>query len=298
MAVQAATRAGVAAFVATSNSPAAEGFSEETGAPMPDDPHAATRAEVTAWFFEDYLPRWVAVAAGKSAEGPEFILNYWDTPMHVTGLDQSFWCLDDRSVLDFLELNHAPLRESGYSHTVVPDRRVIVYSSVGAAIEVIWSRRRADESEIERWAVHFELAKSEHGWRPSAFNRPSPQATAWKRYGLARALSWRPAMAEKEYPPLIMPEGVGRRAVTIWSNGIALDADVYRPTTVDADAALPAVALCHGWGGSKLTAERYAALFAAAGMITVTFTQGSWFGSGSPLQLVGEAPTWMRVTRR
>lgn len=97
-------------------------------------------------------------------------------------------------------------------------------------------------------------------------------------------------MAEKEYPPLIMPEGVGRRAVTIWSNGIALDADVYRPTTVDADAALPAVVLCHGWGGSKLTAERYAALFAAAGMITVTFTQGSWFGSGSPLQLVGEAP--------
>jgi hypothetical protein len=165
MALQAATRDGVATFVATSNSPAVEGFSEETGAPMPDDPHAATRAEVTAWFFEDYLPRWVAVAAGKSAEGPEFILNYWDTPMHVTGLDQSFWCLDDRSVLDFLELNHAPLRESGYSHTVVPDRRVIVYSSVGAAIEVIWSRRRADESEIERWAVHFELAKSEHGWR-------------------------------------------------------------------------------------------------------------------------------------
>ncbi|MBT2539013.1 alpha/beta hydrolase [Arthrobacter sp. ISL-69] len=97
-------------------------------------------------------------------------------------------------------------------------------------------------------------------------------------------------MSEKVYPPLVMPDGVGRHPVTVWSNGIALDADVYRPTTIEPDAALPAVVLGHGWGGSKLTAERYAALFASAGMITLTFTQSSWFGSGSPLQLVGEAP--------
>ncbi|MBJ8345652.1 alpha/beta hydrolase [Antrihabitans sp. YC2-6] len=98
-------------------------------------------------------------------------------------------------------------------------------------------------------------------------------------------------MAEPVYPPLVMPDGVERKQVTVWSNtGIALDADVYRPSTIAPDAALPAVVLCHGWGGSKLTAERYAALFAAAGMITLTFTQGSWFASASPLQLVGDAP--------
>lgn len=97
-------------------------------------------------------------------------------------------------------------------------------------------------------------------------------------------------MAEKAYPPLVMPEGVGRQRVTVWSDGIALDADLYRPTNLAPGAALPAVVLCHGWGGSKLTAERYAALFASAGMITLTFTQGSWFDSGSPLQLVGEIP--------
>ncbi|MFE9320669.1 hypothetical protein ACIHDR_12515 [Nocardia sp. NPDC052278] len=128
-----------------------------------DDPATAARAEVTAWFFEDYLPRWVAAAQG--AEAPEFIHQYWGTPMHVTGLEQSFWCLDDASVLGFLDFNWAPLRAAGYSHTVVPDRRVFVYSSVGAAIEVIWSRRSADEVEIQRWATHFEVAKSEHGWR-------------------------------------------------------------------------------------------------------------------------------------
>lgn len=97
-------------------------------------------------------------------------------------------------------------------------------------------------------------------------------------------------MAEKVYPPLVMPNGVGRQKITVWSDGIALDADLYRPTAVATDAALPAVVLSHGWGGSKLTAERYAALFASAGMITLTFTQGSWFDSGSPLQLVGDAP--------
>ena len=98
-------------------------------------------------------------------------------------------------------------------------------------------------------------------------------------------------MPEPVYPPLVMPDGVERHQATVWSNnGIALDADVYRPTTIESDAALPAVVLCHGWGGSKLTAERYAALFASAGMIALSFTQGSWFGSGSPLQLVGDAP--------
>ncbi|MER6959191.1 hypothetical protein [Streptomyces sp. NPDC000618] len=135
---------------------------------MSKDQIAAIQAELTEWFFEDYLPRWVAVAAGTSDEGPEFIHDYWDTPMHVTGLDQSFWCLDDASVRGFLELNYAPLREAGYSHTVVPDRRVIVYNSVGAAIEVIWSRRRADETEIQRWATHFSVAKSDRGWRAIA----------------------------------------------------------------------------------------------------------------------------------
>jgi hypothetical protein len=30
---------------------------------------------------------------------------------------------------------------------------------------VIWSRRRADESEIERRAVHFDVHRTEKGWR-------------------------------------------------------------------------------------------------------------------------------------
>jgi uncharacterized protein len=97
-------------------------------------------------------------------------------------------------------------------------------------------------------------------------------------------------VAEKQYPPLVMPDNVRRHQATVWSAGIALDADIYRPTFIEPGVRVPAVVLCHGWGGSKLTAERYAALFASSGMITLTFTQGSWFGSGSPLQLVAAAP--------
>ena len=89
------------------------------------------------------------------------------------------------------------------------------------------------------------------------------------------------ALAEPVYPPLEMPDSVARETVTLWSNGVALDGDIYRPR-VGATAA-PAVVLCHGWGGSKLTCERHAALFAASGMIALTFTQATWFGSGARL---------------
>ncbi len=93
-------------------------------------------------------------------------------------------------------------------------------------------------------------------------------------------------MAEKEYPPVVMPDNVRRTAVIVWSEGLALDADIYRPTDLAASDTIPAVVLAHGWGGSKLTAERYAALFAASGMITLTFTQATWFGSDARLQQV------------
>lgn len=131
---------------------------------VPDGAVADARGEVADWFFDDYLPRWVAAVGASSAER-EFILSYWDTPLHVTGQGQAFWCLDDTSVIAFLELSQAPLRGAGYSHTAVIDSRVVTYSSVGAAVEVIFSRRGADETEIQRQALHFEVAKSVQGWR-------------------------------------------------------------------------------------------------------------------------------------
>jgi uncharacterized protein len=96
------------------------------------------------------------------------------------------------------------------------------------------------------------------------------------------------ALTERVYPPLVMPDSVEREMVTIWSKGVALDADLYRPRA--ALTSTPGVVLCHGWGGSKLTCERYAALFAEAGMIALSFTQATWFGSGPHLRMRAQQP--------
>ncbi|MEM9623273.1 MAG: CocE/NonD family hydrolase [Pseudomonadota bacterium] len=91
-----------------------------------------------------------------------------------------------------------------------------------------------------------------------------------------------------EYPPLEMPANVERETVTVWSLGLALDADVFRPRDAGGTL-LPAVVLSHGIGGDKLTAERYAANFAAAGIIAISFSQPSWGNSQGRLTITDPA---------
>jgi len=57
------------------------------------------------------------------------------------------------------------LQGEDYAYTSVPDQKVTVYHDNGAAVEVIWSRRRSDGTEIERLAAHFEVARGPAGWR-------------------------------------------------------------------------------------------------------------------------------------
>lgn len=129
-----------------------------------------TANEASAWFFDDYFPTWVAAGAAKGADKEDFILRYWGVPLYTDGLGRNSWAMTSKEVLDFLALNHGPLKAQGYSHTVIPDRNVTAYSENGAGIDVIWSRRRADESEIQRLAVHFGLAKTSDGWRVITIN--------------------------------------------------------------------------------------------------------------------------------
>jgi len=96
--------------------------------------------------------------------------------------------------------------------------------------------------------------------------------------------------AKKEYPPLVMPPQVRRTEVTVWFNGVALEADLYRPAAADGHSRLPAVVLSHGLGGDKRTPERYAARFCAEGMICLAFTHAGWYGSqAQPVNVVSEA---------
>jgi hypothetical protein len=126
---------------------------------------SVVREEVSRWFFDAYLPAWVGVASGTIDEGPEFILDYWGVPMHYCTPDASLWLLDSDAVVGLLEGRHHELRAQNYSHTAVSDQKVTVYHQTGAAIEVIWSRRRFNGTEIERLAVHFEVALGSTGWR-------------------------------------------------------------------------------------------------------------------------------------
>ncbi len=127
--------------------------------------HSSIRDEVTHWFFDDYLRTWIGVGAGTIARGPEFILDYWSAPLYWSDDDGSQWFPDAPAVVAQLDELQARLRAEGYADTTVPDHRVSVYHRNGAAIEVIWSRLRNDGTEIERVAVHFEIARGPAGWR-------------------------------------------------------------------------------------------------------------------------------------
>ena len=150
---------------------------------MPDNETESVAAEVTKWFFVDYLPTWVGVGNRASDKGPDFILDYWGVPLYYYNSDGGQWALDSDGVTALLEMTHTRLQANGYAYTDVPDRAVRVYHRNGAAIEVIWSRRRADGTEIERLAVHFELIRTKKGWRVAGiqhrFTHADTLADAW-----------------------------------------------------------------------------------------------------------------------
>ena len=128
-------------------------------------PTRTVQDEVEDWFFHDYLPTWIGVGAGTIARDSDFILDYWSAPLHWSDEQGSRWILDPHDVVAELQQLQDRLQDEGYADTAVPDRRVIAYHDNGAAIEVIWSRLRADGTEIERLAVHFEIARGPAGWR-------------------------------------------------------------------------------------------------------------------------------------
>src|SRR5262249_51133832 len=113
-----------------------------------------------------------------SAEGPEFILQFWGCPLHVSTPQINMWVTEPQGVLDLLDMNQKPLRDAGYSHTVIADSRVTVFHSNGAAIDAIWSRRATHDHELHSVVVHFEHARSKDrcgilGIQPSHTTMPS-----------------------------------------------------------------------------------------------------------------------------
>ncbi|MEJ2800797.1 hypothetical protein WAE61_02860 [Comamonadaceae bacterium PP-2] len=120
--------------------------------------------EMSAWFFETYLPMWIKLGADVRS-GVDEILGFWGTPLHAASVNMTKCLMTGDEVIGLLRANQDPLQAENYTHTVVLDRQVKGYNQNAGSIDVIWSRRRADETEIERRAVHFEIHRTAQGWR-------------------------------------------------------------------------------------------------------------------------------------
>ena len=72
--------------------------------------------------------------------------------------------------------------------------------------------------------------------------------------------------------------------VTVWSQGVRLAADIYKPKGLTANQKLPGILLVPGWGGSKENLKKnYGPHFAELGFIVLAFDYKSWGQSDGPL---------------
>ena len=86
------------------------------------------------------------------------------------------------------------------------------------------------------------------------------------------------------------PENVATRGVTFWSEGTRLAGDLYYPKDMNEDSNLPAIVLCHGWGGTKSGLRRLGSEFAAAGYVVLAFDYRGWGASDGKVVVKGELP--------
>ena len=94
-----------------------------------------------------------------------------------------------------------------------------------------------------------------------------------------------PAAAQQRFE---LPEGVAHRAVDIWSEGTRMAGDLYWPRGATGD--LPAIVMSHGWGGTKASLVRNAAIFAADGFLVLAFDYRGWGESDGKLVAIGDMP--------
>lgn len=79
--------------------------------------------------------------------------------------------------------------------------------------------------------------------------------------------------------------------VYIWSDGTRLAGNVLYPKGHTADDKLPALVMCHGWGGQKSHLNpQIAPSFAQAGYVVLTFDYRGWGESNSRLIIQGDMP--------
>lgn len=80
-------------------------------------------------------------------------------------------------------------------------------------------------------------------------------------------------------------------AITIWSDGVRLAGNLWKPDGLGKDERRPAILMVHGWGGEKAHLNQsYAPQFAELGYVVLTFDYRGWGESEGKLIRVGDRP--------
>jgi hypothetical protein len=66
--------------------------------------------------------------------------------------------------VSFLKEMQNVLKQAGYTHTEVIDKKITIYSENASRVETIMSRRRGDQTEMDRAAISFELRRTDKSW--------------------------------------------------------------------------------------------------------------------------------------
>ena len=82
---------------------------------------------------------------------------------------------------------------------------------------------------------------------------------------------------------------VDSSAVQIWSEGVKLQGNLFKPQGMTEGEKLPGLLLVHGWGGTKRHLNRaYAPQLASLGFVVLTFDFKGWGQSNGPLLFRGD----------
>jgi pimeloyl-ACP methyl ester carboxylesterase len=90
---------------------------------------------------------------------------------------------------------------------------------------------------------------------------------------------------------------VDHQVITIWSQGVRLEGDIYKPKGLKTSDKLPGILMVPGWGGNKSNIEKnYAPHFAKQGFIVLSFDFKSWGQSDGPVVLAEKLTTVEEAT--
>ncbi len=122
---------------------------------------SSTHAEIDQWFSE-YFKTFIDIGAGRSDS--EKILLYWGVPLHSSSPKHSTWLNSAEKVVGVLNEMQGILKQIGYTHTEALEKAVTVYNKNAGRVDTIMSRRKGDDTEVDRAAVSFELRRTNIGW--------------------------------------------------------------------------------------------------------------------------------------